>query len=283
LSTIFPSLQFSIGQGCVNSCPEGTYSTGTICNRLCGDGLVFYNGYCYTACSPPFVSNGYGCIATCPPGQSTVNGVCTEQGSRSCATGFYFNAVQRTCQACQTPCASCIGLANICTSCIVGIPVNGQCQVGVGNGGNNSTGYASAVIANVVASYISVSQMEIQVKINAYPTGLSVAQQSQFFAVVVVPSTQGINVQVYQWVDISTSTVHVLLQFPSVSSPNTIILISLNVAAIGQAYANIGYTDFSQSNVQTTVRNAQSIGTVASIPSGLSPTFARNSSGISVS
>jgi hypothetical protein len=279
LSTICPSPQFSLGQGCVNSCPAGTYSTGTTCNRLCADGLVYYTGYCYTACSPPFVSNGYGCIATCPAGQSAVNGVCTGQGSGSCATGFYFNAVNRTCQACQTPCASCIGLANICTSCIVGIPVNGQCQVGVASGGTNNTGSTNPVVATVVASYLSGTQMEVQVQINAYPTGLSVAQQSQFFAVVVVPSTPGVNVQVYQWVDITTSIVHVLLQFPSVPSPNTIILISLNVAAIGQAYANIGYTDFSQSNIQTTVGNATTIGTVASAPSGISPTFARNAGG----
>jgi hypothetical protein len=94
------------------------------------------------------------------------------------------------------------------------------------------------------------------VQVNAYPAGLSLAQQSQFFSVVLVPSTPGVNVQVYQWIDINMSIIHVLLQFPTLPSPNTLILISLNIAAVGQAYANIGYIDFTQSNVQTTARNA---------------------------
>jgi hypothetical protein len=243
LSTICPTPQLSLGQGCVNSCPNGTYTTGTTCNRLCGDGLLFYNSYCYTACSSPLVSNGYACVVSCPSGQSVVNGVCTGQGSGSCSIGFYFNTAQNTCQACQSPCASCIGLANICTSCIVGTPVNGQCQIN-GGGGNNGGGSGNAVIANVVSSSLSGTQLEVQVQMNAYPTGLTVAQQSQFFTVVLVPTTPGVNVQVYQWIDITTSIVHVLIQFPTTPSANTLVLMSLNVAAVAQAYASMGYNDF---------------------------------------
>lgn len=264
LASICSPPQLSLQQNCVSSCPEGTYPTASTCERLCGEGQVYYSGLCYASCSAPFVSNGFGCIANCPAGQIAINGTCTGN-TNTCGSGSYFNNTLRQCLPCQFPCATCIGTATICTSCLVGTLSNGQCQ---NNGNSNS------VIATVSRTTTIGNQAEIVININFVPPGLTIAQQSQFFLVTVVPNQSP--TQVFQWYSVAESSIRVLLVFPSAPSPATLILGSLNVAALAQSYLSAGYNNFQQGSFQVSLSNAIQGSTPFNPPATVSATLARS-------
>ena len=138
LSAVCSAPQLSLGQNCVNSCPEGTYVSGASCLAHCSEGLFYHNGLCYPRCMGGFVSNGYGCVASCPSGQNVVDGICVGQGS-GCGSGLYFDTARRECLPCLYPCGTCIGNANICTSCLSGTLSNGRCHNSGGSGGISGT------------------------------------------------------------------------------------------------------------------------------------------------
>lgn len=128
------------------------------------------------------------------------------------------------------------------------------------------------MVATVNSASISGNQLEIVVGLNFIPPNLSTAQQSQIFQVSIVP-TAG-TVQVFQWVDIVTSTVHVLLIFPSPPSSSTLVFGTFNVAALASSYIASNFNNFSQASFQTSVANATPA-SVNPIPLGIGATLAR--------
>lgn len=259
--------QLSLGATCISSCPYGTYSTGVVCEKGCDGSLLSYSGWCYQNCPSGLVSNGYGCIAECPLGQISVNGTCTANSNSGCPSGFFLSG---SCLPCQSPCATCVGLATICTSCTSGVLVNSQCQ-----GGSDGLSAATALTVAVASATQTGNQLEVVLSLSVPISTLSIDQLSQFFVVTVLPFDANNQAQVFQWATNSGSTVHVLLQFSAVPSPDTLVFFSLNVAALASSYAALGVTDLSRANAQIAIANAQP-GTSTVVPSGLVATLAQN-------
>ena len=262
-SAICAPPQLSLQDNCVISCPTGTYSTGSNCVRVCDDSLNFLNGFCFSACPNGLFSNGFACVPTCPAGQAPINGVCSGNSSTGCQPGSFLSGTN--CLPCQSPCATCVGLATICTTCLNGIPVGGRCQTS--NGG-------SALIVTPGTATIIGNQFEVGLNLNIPINSLSTAQLNQFFIVTVVPSSNTNPVQVFQWATNGGSVIRVLLQFASIPPSNTLVFFNLNVAALASAYAAIGVTDFSGANTQVSVSSATP-SVLATPVTGLTATFAR--------
>jgi len=98
------------------------------------------------------------------------------------------------------------------------------------------------------------------------------------FVVTVVP-TNG-NIQVYQWANLTNSAVYVLVVFSNPPSSSTLIIGSLNVAALAQSYISDGFSNFQQASFQTSVANASPVGSVSTPPTGISATFAQSAGGV---
>ena len=96
---------FLYSSTCINTCPTGTYQSGTncySCDTTCLTCSGPNNNEC-TSCNTASATNGVllnnYCVASCPSGYTTVSGVCT---------------------ACTSPCLTCTVAATQCVTCIAG-------------------------------------------------------------------------------------------------------------------------------------------------------------------
>lgn len=251
VSAVCPSPQFSLAQDCVTTCPEGTYPNGATCLPLCASGLFYYKGLCYLGCVDVMYSNGYGCISNCPAGQTPIDGICTGQGS-ACAVGLYFNTATRQCLPCDSPCASCVGRSNVCTSCLIGTLQAGRCQQGAGGsaGGNSLT-------VTVRSARINGRNLEIELGLSSIPSNIPNNIANQFFTGTVIPD--GGRIEIYQWIDPISSSVHLIFEFHRQPPRNAIVLLNLNVAALAGLYINTGVTVFTGANAQVRVAEAAEV------------------------
>jgi len=145
-----------LGSTCVDSCPDGTYlsgspaqclsctspcatcnTTATLCST-CVNGYSLYDGACYAACPSNTLSSSIGDVDSCTdcdwPCAScqTTTSTCTAcldalvllpDNNGSCAAtcpGGSFSVDDGPCATCSSPCATCTGTASNCTSCLAG-------------------------------------------------------------------------------------------------------------------------------------------------------------------
>lgn len=160
---------------CTNICPDGSYLSGTICQRCsltcrtcssasvctsCNNNLVVYRGACQAGCPANTILSGGACLdcdANCVgcSGSTTSCTNCVAGTYRlidrcysQCPPTYYSDFATASCKKCDANCNSCSGPGQ-CITCIGNtVPINGLCTNNCGANCLSCTGSTCTQCAN---------------------------------------------------------------------------------------------------------------------------------------